>query len=66
MDTGIPAAGLGILLAMDAIPDMLRTTLNVTGDQAVAAILSRGAPAASAGDAAPDAAPRVVEDARRA
>jgi len=38
---GIPAAGLGILLALDTIPDMFRTMTNVSGDYAAAAVLSR-------------------------
>lgn len=37
----IPLDGIGILLAVDAIPDMFRTTANVTGTMAVAAALSR-------------------------
>ena len=38
---GIPAAGLGILLALDTVPDMFRTMTNVSGDYAAAAVLSR-------------------------
>ena len=38
---GVPADGIGILLAVDAIPDMFRTTANVTGTMAVAALLGR-------------------------
>jgi len=38
---GIPAEGIGILLALDAIPDMCRTTVNVTGDVTAACILGR-------------------------
>jgi len=37
----VPVEGIGILLAVDAIPDMFRTTANVTGTMAVAALLSR-------------------------
>ena len=37
----VPLDGIGILLAVDAIPDMFRTTANVTGTMAVAAALSR-------------------------
>ncbi len=48
---GIPVAGIGVLLALDAIPDMFRTTTNVTGHMAAVTILDRWA-----GDAAPDAA----------
>lgn len=39
---GVPAGGVGILLAVDAIPDMLRTTTHVTADLAAAVVLSRG------------------------
>jgi proton glutamate symport protein len=38
---GIPAAGVGILLALDTVPDMFRTMTNVSGDYAAAAVLSR-------------------------
>jgi Na+/H+-dicarboxylate symporter len=38
---GIPVEGIGILLSIDTIPDMFRTTTNVTGHMTVAAILSR-------------------------
>ena len=37
---GLPVQGIGILLGVDTIPDMFRTTTNVTGDMAAAAILS--------------------------
>jgi Na+/H+-dicarboxylate symporter len=39
---GIPAEGAGLLLAVDTIPDMFRTTTNVTGDMVAAVILSKG------------------------
>ncbi len=38
----LPVAGIGILLAVDTIPDMFRTTANVTGWLCVGSILSRG------------------------
>jgi Na+/H+-dicarboxylate symporter len=38
----VPATGIGILLAVDTIPDMFRTTANVTGWLCVGTILSRG------------------------
>ncbi|MGH7654547.1 MAG: dicarboxylate/amino acid:cation symporter, partial [Gemmatimonadaceae bacterium] len=38
---GIPADGVGLLLGVDTIPDMFRTTANVTGDVAAAVILAR-------------------------
>lgn len=37
---GIPSAGVAMLLGVDSIPDMFRTTANVTGRLAVGAILS--------------------------
>lgn len=41
---GIPVAGIGVLLALDAVPDMFRTTTNVTGHMAAVTILDRWAP----------------------
>jgi proton glutamate symport protein len=41
----LPAAGIGILLAVDTIPDMFRTAANVTGWLCAGTILSRGAAA---------------------
>jgi proton glutamate symport protein len=38
---GIPAEGIGLLIAVDTIPDIFATTLNVTGDMVAAAIVSR-------------------------
>lgn len=38
---GIPPQGIGLLIAVDAIPDMFATTLNVTADMAAATIVSR-------------------------
>ena len=43
----LPAAGIGILLAVDTIPDMFRTAANVTGWLCVGSILSGGAAATS-------------------
>lgn len=48
---GVPADGIGILLAVDAIPDMFRTTANLTGTMAVAALLGRNARSDARGDA---------------
>jgi Na+/H+-dicarboxylate symporter len=39
---GLPAEGIGILIAVDAIPDMFATVLNVTGDLAAAALVAKG------------------------
>jgi proton glutamate symport protein len=38
---GLPAEGIGILIAVDALPDTLATVLNVTGDLAATAIVAR-------------------------
>jgi Na+/H+-dicarboxylate symporter len=38
---GLPAEGIGILIAVDAIPDLFSTVLNVTGDLAATAIVAR-------------------------
>ncbi|HEY9383804.1 MAG TPA: dicarboxylate/amino acid:cation symporter [Gemmatimonadales bacterium] len=40
---GLPAEGIGILIAVDAIPDLFSTVLNVTGDLTAAAVVARGA-----------------------
>jgi len=39
-DIGLPVEALGILIAIDTIPDMFKTALNVTADMTVAVILS--------------------------
>jgi proton glutamate symport protein len=39
---GLPLEGLGILLAVDTIPDMVRTAVNVTGHMTVSTILNTG------------------------
>ncbi len=39
---GLPPEGIGILIAVDAMPDTFATVLNVTGDLAAAAIVARG------------------------
>jgi Na+/H+-dicarboxylate symporter len=38
----VPLEGIIILEAADAIPDIFKTVLNVTGDLAVAVLLTRG------------------------
>ncbi|MDP2959707.1 MAG: dicarboxylate/amino acid:cation symporter [Longimicrobiales bacterium] len=55
MAAGVPLDGIGILLAVDTIPDMFRTSTNITADMATAIILGRVvAPDASgAGELAP-------------
>ena len=37
---GLPAEGIGILIAVDALPDTIATTLNVTGDLAAAVLVA--------------------------
>ena len=39
--THLPAAAVGLLLAADTIPDLFRTTANVTGDLAAATMIAR-------------------------
>ena len=39
---GIPVEGIGILLGADTIPDMFRTTTNVTGHLTASVVLARG------------------------
>ncbi len=41
---GIPPEGIGLLIAVDAVPDIFATATNVTGDMAAAAIVSRKVP----------------------
>jgi Na+/H+-dicarboxylate symporter len=52
VDLGLPAEGVGILIAVDLIPDMFKTTLNVTSHLTVAALVdaapSGGIPAPTA------------------
>ena len=43
---GVPEEGIGIILGIDRLLDMCRTTLNVTGDLAVAVCVDRGEAAA--------------------
>ena len=39
---GVPPEGIGLILGVDRFLDMCRTTINVTGDLAAAAVVSRG------------------------
>ena len=39
---GLPAEGLGILIAIDLIPDLFKTAINVTGYASAAVIVARG------------------------
>ena len=38
---GVPAEGVGLLLGVDTIPDMFRTTTNITGNMAAVVILTK-------------------------
>jgi Na+/H+-dicarboxylate symporter len=44
---GLPVEGIGLLIALDLIPDMFITTANVTADMAVAVILGQPEPQSS-------------------
>ncbi|UJR84640.1 Hypothetical protein I5071_67190 [Sandaracinus amylolyticus] len=46
---GVPAEGVGIVLGVDRLLDMCRTTLNVTGDLVAAVVVARGEPATDDG-----------------
>ena len=46
----IPPEGLALILGVDRILDMCRTTLNVTGDLAAAVVIARGEPSVVADD----------------
>ncbi len=39
---GVPPEGIGLILGVDRLLDMCRTTLNVTGDLMLAAVVSKG------------------------
>lgn len=39
---GVPPEGIGLILGVDRLLDMCRTTLNVTGDLAASVVVSRG------------------------
>jgi Na+/H+-dicarboxylate symporter len=39
VELGLPAEGVGLLIALDVVPDMFKTTLNVTSHLATAAVL---------------------------
>lgn len=41
VELGLPAEGVGLLIALDVVPDLFKTTLNVTGHLATAAVLQR-------------------------
>ena len=41
MNVGLPVEGIGLLIAIDAIPDMFKTAFNVTADMVVAVLVAR-------------------------
>ncbi len=41
LSIGLPVEGIGILIAVDAIPDLFATVLNATGDLAAAVFVAR-------------------------
>ena len=45
VSVGLPIEGMGILLALDAIPDVFKTLLNVTSQMATTVLLARAEPA---------------------
>ena len=51
---GVPPEGIGLILGVDRLLDMCRTTLNVTGDLMIATVVSRGETEAEAGALSPD------------
>ena len=48
MTVGLPVEGIGILIALDVIPDLFKTLINVTGHMTATVLLSRQQPAAEA------------------
>ena len=46
LSIGLPLEGIGILIAVDAIPDIFATVLNATGDLAAAVLVAKPGPAA--------------------
>ncbi len=57
LSVGLPAEGIGILLGVDTIPDMFRTTANVTGTMTAATILADRERRAEAVSAVPATSP---------
>ncbi len=50
MAVNLPVEGIGILLAVDTIPDIFRTTANVTANMGAAVVLAQGEQRAGAAD----------------
>jgi Na+/H+-dicarboxylate symporter len=59
MDAGLPVEGIGILLGADTIPDMFRTTINVTGHMAAATAVASGVRGTGYGSPIPTDSPEV-------
>ena len=57
---GVPPAAIGLVLGVDRFLDMCRTALNVTGDLAIATMVSRGEEHAPAATAPPPPEPSTV------
>jgi Na+/H+-dicarboxylate symporter len=38
---GLPLGGIGVILGIDRILDMLRTTVNITGDSAITLLVDK-------------------------
>ena len=54
---GVPAEAIGLVLGVDRLLDMCRTTVNVAGDLAVAVLVAKGEPASNQAVALSDGAP---------
>jgi proton glutamate symport protein len=61
LSVGVPVEGVGILLGIDTIPDMFRTTTNVTGHMTAATLL-RNTDAQPAAAPDPDSQPRATSE----
>lgn len=55
---GVPPQAIGLVLGVDRFLDMCRTTLNVTGDLTLAAMVSKGEPRGEPVDSVPPAPPK--------
>jgi len=53
---GVPAEAIGLILGVDRLLDMCRTTVNVAGDLAVAVLVAKGEPAVEQGGGPSEAA----------
>ena len=54
---GVPAEAIGLVLGVDRLLDMCRTTVNVAGDLAVAVLVAKGEPASNQAVVLSDGAP---------